>query len=31
MNDEWITTLVAAISILVIFALIIGIGLLVVG
>jgi hypothetical protein len=31
MNDEWITTLGAAIGVLLIFALIVGIGLLVLG
>jgi hypothetical protein len=31
MNDEWITTLGAAISLLLIFALIVGIGLMVLG
>ena len=31
MNDEWITTLGAALSILVILALVVGIGLLVIG
>jgi len=31
MNDEWITTFGAVVSVLLIFALIIGIGLLVIG